>query len=101
MGRLCSETGRIAYFGSSVGVDCGAAVSVGRHAPITCRSAADVMLVDGNILPIPPESILRMLAFGAGTLPSMLSSSILFGKLGVSTLRQGPRYFLVIVKLVG
>jgi hypothetical protein len=60
------------------------------------------------------------LAFGAGTLPSMLSASMLFGKLGprfrgwllkgaapfvialgVSTLWQGLRHFLVMVKLVG
>jgi sulfite exporter TauE/SafE len=60
-----------------------------------------------------------MLAFGAGTLPSMLSASFLFGKLGprlrgwllkgaalfvialgVSTLWQGVRFFLVMFKLV-
>ena len=66
-----------------------------------------------------PEGMLLMLAFGAGTLPSMLSASFLFGKLGprlrgwllktaalfvvalgVSTLWQGLRFYLVMVKLV-
>lgn len=63
---------------------------------------------------------LLMLAFGAGTLPAMLSASMLFGKLGprlrgwllkgaalfvialgLSTLWQGLRYYLVMYRLVG
>jgi sulfite exporter TauE/SafE len=78
------------------------------------------MAVQATTAPSPPEGMLLMLAFGAGTLPSMLSASFLFGKLGprlrgwllkgaalfvialgVSTLWQGLRYFLVMVKLVG
>ena len=78
------------------------------------------MAVQATTAPSPPEGMLLMLAFGAGTLPSMLSASFLFGKLGprlrgwllkgaalfvialgVSTLWQGVRYFLVMVKLVG
>ena len=61
-----------------------------------------------------------MTAFGAGTLPSMLSASFLFGKLGpclrgwllkgaalfvialgVSTLWQGLRYYAVMRSLIG
>lgn len=78
------------------------------------------MAVQATTAPSPPEGMLLMLAFGAGTLPSMLSASFLFGKLGprlrgwllkgaalfvialgISTLWQGLRYFLVMVKLVG
>jgi sulfite exporter TauE/SafE len=78
------------------------------------------MAVQATTAPSPPEGMLLMLAFGAGTLPSMLSASVLFGKLGpilrgwllkgaalfvialgVSTLWQGLRYFLVMYKLVG
>lgn len=77
------------------------------------------MAVQATTAPSPPEGMLLMLAFGAGTLPSMLSASFLFGKLGprlrgwllkgaalfvialgVSTFWQGLRYFLVMVKLV-
>jgi hypothetical protein len=78
------------------------------------------MAVQATTAPSPPEGMLLMLAFGAGTLPSMLSASWLFGKLGprlrgwllkgaalfvialgVSTLWQGVRFFLVMYKLVG
>jgi hypothetical protein len=78
------------------------------------------MAVQATTAPSPPEGMALMLAFGAGTLPSMLSASFLFGKLGprlrgwllkgaaltvialgLSTLWQGLRYFLVMVKLVG
>lgn len=77
------------------------------------------MAVQATTAPSPPEGMLLMLAFGAGTLPAMLSASVLFGKLGprfrgwllkgaalfvialgVSTFWQGLRYFLVMVKLV-
>ncbi|MBV6475418.1 MAG: hypothetical protein MOGDAGHF_00947 [Rhodocyclaceae bacterium] len=77
------------------------------------------MAVQATTAPSPLEGMLLMLAFGAGTLPSMLSASWLFGRLGprlrgwllkgaalfvialgVSTLWQGLRYFLVMVKLV-
>ncbi|MEW6164134.1 MAG: sulfite exporter TauE/SafE family protein [Pseudomonadota bacterium] len=78
------------------------------------------MAVQATTAPNPPQGMLLMLAFGAGTLPAMLSASVLFGKLGprlrgwllkgaalfvvalgVSTLWQGLRYFLVMYKLVG
>jgi len=77
------------------------------------------MAVQATTAPSPPEGMLLMLAFGAGTLPSMLSASVLFGKLGprlrgwllkgaalfvialgVSTLWQGLRFFLVMYKLI-
>jgi sulfite exporter TauE/SafE len=77
------------------------------------------MAVQATTAPSPPEGMLLMLAFGAGTLPSMLSASFLFGKLGprlrgwllkgaalfvillgASTLWQGVRFYLVMHKLV-
>ena len=78
------------------------------------------MAVQATTAPSVAEGMLLMLAFGAGTLPSMLSASVLFGKLGprlrgwllkgaalfvialgVSTLWQGVRFYLVMYKLVG
>ena len=78
------------------------------------------MAVQATTAPSPPEGALLLLAFGAGTLPSMLSASFLFGKLGprlrgwllkgaalfvialgASTLWQGVRFYLVMHKLVG
>ena len=77
------------------------------------------MAVQATTAPSPPAGMLLMLAFGAGTLPSMLSASVLFGKLGprlrgwllkgaalfvialgISTFWQGLRFFLVMFKLV-
>ena len=77
------------------------------------------MTVKATTAPSPSEGMLLMLAFGAGTLPSMLFASVLFGKLGprlrgglqklaalfvialgVSTLWQGLRFYLVMYKLV-
>ena len=77
------------------------------------------MAVQATTAPSPPEGMLLMLAFGAGTLPSMLSASVLFGTLaprlrgwllqgaalfvialGISTFWQGLRFFLVMFKLV-
>lgn len=78
------------------------------------------MAVQATTAPTPPEGMLLMLAFGAGTLPAMLTASVLFGKLGprlrgwllkgaalfvialgMSTFWQGLRFFLVMFKLVG
>lgn len=78
------------------------------------------MAVQATTAPSPFEGMLLMLAFGAGTLPSMLSASVLFGRLGpklrgallkaaalavialgISTFWQGLRFFLVMFKLVG
>ena len=77
------------------------------------------MAVQATTAPSPAAGMLLMLAFGAGTLPAMLSASVLFGKLGprlrgwllkgaalfvvalgLSTLWQGLRYFLVMYRLV-
>jgi len=78
------------------------------------------MAVKASTAPSVLEGGLLMLAFGAGTLPSMLSASVLFGKLGpklrgwllkgaalfvialgVSTLWQGIRYYTVMQGLLG
>lgn len=78
------------------------------------------MAVKATTAPSIIEGGLLMLAFGAGTLPSMLSASFLFGKLsvktrgwllkgaaifiivlGVSTLWQGIRYYTVMQRLLG
>jgi len=77
------------------------------------------MAVQASTAPSIPEGGLLLLAFGAGTLPSMLAASVLFGRLGprlrgwllkgaalfvillgVSTLWQGLRFYLVMYKLV-
>lgn len=77
------------------------------------------MAVKATTAPSVPEGGLLLLAFGAGTLPSMLLASVLFGKLGpnvrgalqkaaglfvialgLSTLWQGLAYFRVMQKLV-
>lgn len=78
------------------------------------------MAVKATTAPSILEGGLLMLAFGAGTLPSMLSASFLFGKLGprlrgwllkgaalfvialgVLTLWQGLRYYAVMRSLIG
>jgi sulfite exporter TauE/SafE len=78
------------------------------------------MAVQATTAPSIAEGGLLMLAFGAGTLPSMLSASFLFGRLGprlrgwllkgaalfvialgVSTLWQGVRYYMVMHRLIG
>ena len=96
----------------------GAAISGAINGLMPC-SMTMAMAVKATTAPSPPEGMLLMLAFGAGTLPSMLFASVLFGKLGprlrgglqklaalfvialgVSTLWQGVRFYLVMVKLV-
>ncbi len=78
------------------------------------------MAVKASTAPTPWEGMGLMLAFGAGTLPAMLSTSFLFGRLGprlrgallkgaalfvialgLATLWSGLRFYLVMVKLVG
>lgn len=78
------------------------------------------MAVKATTAPSVLEGGLLMLAFGAGTLPSMLSASFLFGKLGprlrgwllkgaalfvialgLSTLWQGIRFYGIMNSLVG
>jgi hypothetical protein len=78
------------------------------------------MAIKATTAPSVVEGGLLLLAFGAGTLPSMLSASFLFGRLGVrtrgwllrgaalfvivlglSTVWQGIRYYLVMQRLAG
>ena len=96
----------------------GAAISGAINGLMPC-SMTMAMAVKATTAASPPEGMLLMLAFGAGTLPSMLFASVLFGKLGpklrgglqklaalfvialgVSTLWQGLRFYLVMYKLV-
>lgn len=56
------------------------------------------MAVQATTAPSPAEGGLLLLAFGAGTLPSMLAASFLFGKLGVKTrgwLLRGAALFVI------
>jgi len=96
----------------------GAAIGGAINGLMPC-SMTMAMAVQATTAPSPIEGVLLMLSFGLGTLPSMLSASLLFGKLGpglrgwllkgaavfvillgVSTLVEGIRYSLVMVKLV-
>jgi len=96
----------------------GAAVGGAINGLMPC-SMTLAMAVKATTASSPPEGMLLMLAFGAGTLPSMLSASVLFGKLGaklrgwllkgaalfvialgIATFWQGLRFFLVMFKLV-
>lgn len=77
------------------------------------------MAVQASTAPTPATGALLLLSFGAGTLPAMLPASWLFGRLGfkarnrllkaaactvillgLSTLWQGCRYFMVMYRLV-
>lgn len=97
----------------------GAAVGGAINGLMPC-SMTMAMAVQATTAPSPAEGALLLLAFGAGTLPSMLSASVLFGKLGprlrgwllrgaalfvialgISTLWQGLRFYLVMYRLVG
>ena len=96
----------------------GAAIGGAINGMMPC-SMTMAMAVQATTASSVPEGMLLMLAFGAGTLPSMLSATFLFGKLGprlrgwllriaalfvialgISTLWQGLRFYLVMVKLV-
>jgi sulfite exporter TauE/SafE len=96
----------------------GAAIGGAINGLMPC-SMTMAMAVKATTAPTPADGMLLMLAFGAGTLPSMLFASVLFGKLGpklrgglqklaalfvialgVSTLWQGLRFYLVMYKLV-
>ena len=97
----------------------GAAISGAVNGLMPC-SMTMAMAVKATTAATPPEGMLLMLAFGAGTLPSMLFASLLFGRLGprlrgglqklaalfvialgAATLWQGLRFYLVMHKLVG
>ena len=96
----------------------GAAISGAINGLMPC-SMTMAMAVKATTAGSPPEGMLLMLAFGAGTLPSMLFASVLFGKLGprlrgglqklaalfvialgVAPLSQGVRFYLVMYRLV-
>ncbi len=58
------------------------------------------MAVQATTAPSPAAGGLLLLAFGAGTLPSMLTASFLFGKLGVKTrswLLRGAALFIIVL----
>lgn len=60
------------------------------------------MAVQATTAPSPVEGSLLLLAFGAGTLPSMLAASFLFGRLGVKTrgwLLRGAALFIIALGL--
>lgn len=97
----------------------GAAIGGAINGLMPC-SMTMAMAVKATTAPSILEGGLLMLAFGAGTLPAMLSASVLFGKLGprfrgwllkgaavfvialgISTLWQGLAYYLVMRKLIG
>jgi hypothetical protein len=97
----------------------GAAIGGTLNGLMPC-SMTMAMAVKATTATAPPEGMLLMLVFGAGTLPSMLTASMLFGKLGprlrgwllkgaalfvialgVSTIWQGLRYVVVMHRLVG
>ena len=97
----------------------GAAIGGAINGLMPC-SMTMAMAVQATTASSVPEGVLLMLAFGAGTLPSMLSATFLFGRLGPrlrgwllriaalfvialggSTLWQGIRFYLVMVKLAG
>lgn len=97
----------------------GAAIGGAVNGLMPC-SMTMAMAVHATTAPSPPEGMLLLLAFGAGTLPSMLFASVLFGRLGpglrgwlqkgaalfvivlgAATLWSGLRFFLVMYQLIG
>ncbi len=96
----------------------GAAIGGAVNGLMPC-SMTMAMAVQATTAPTPGDGALLLLVFGLGTLPSMASASWLFGRLGVrarnwllkaaaltvialglSTLWQGSRYFLVMYRLI-
>lgn len=96
----------------------GAAIGGAINGLMPC-SMTLAMAVQASTAPSVAQGTLLLLAFGVGTLPSMLLASALFGKLGprlrgglvklaalfvialgISTLWQGIRFYLVMNKLV-
>jgi sulfite exporter TauE/SafE len=97
----------------------GAAIGGAINGMMPC-SMTMAMAVQATTAPSVPAGMLLMLAFGAGTLPAMLSATFLFGRLGprlrgwllriaalfvvalgISTLWQGLRFYLVMARLAG
>lgn len=112
---LRKQFGQAAQRGPVLGAMIGGAI----NGLMPC-SMTMAMAVKATTAPSVVEGGLLLLAFGAGTLPSMLSASFLFGKLGprlrgwllkgaalfvialgVSTLWQGLRYYMVMHRLIG
>ncbi|MBL8489189.1 MAG: sulfite exporter TauE/SafE family protein [Rhodocyclaceae bacterium] len=110
---------RVFVTASQRGPVLGAAISGAVNGMMPC-SMTMAMAVQATTAPSPPEGMLLMLAFGAGTLPSMLFASVLFGRLGsrlrgwlqkgaalfvialgLSTLWSGVKFYLVMHRLVG
>lgn len=97
----------------------GAAIGGAINGLMPC-SMTMAMAVKATTLPSLLDGPLLLLAFGAGTLPAMLTASLLFGRLGprlrgwlqkgaalfvialgASTLWQGLRYYTVMQRLLG
>ncbi len=75
----------------------GAAIAGSLNGLMPC-SMTMAMAVQATTAPSPAQGGLLLLAFGAGTLPSMLAASYLFGKLGAKTrgmLLRGAALFVI------
>ncbi len=75
----------------------GAAIGGALNGLMPC-SMTMAMAVQATTAPSPAEGGLLLLAFGAGTLPSMLAASFLFGRLGAKTrgwLLRGAALFVI------
>lgn len=79
----------------------GAAIGGALNGLMPCAMTM-AMAVQATTAPSPAEGGLLLLAFGAGTLPSMLAASVLFGKLGAKTrgwLLKGAALFVIALGL--
>lgn len=79
----------------------GAAIGGALNGLMPC-SMTMAMAVQATTAPSPAEGGLLLLAFGAGTLPSMLAASFLFGRLGAKTrgwLLRGAALFVIALGL--
>jgi len=79
----------------------GAAIGGALNGLMPC-SMTMALAVQATTAPSPAEGGLLLLAFGAGTLPSMLAASFLFGKLGAKTrgwLLRGAALFVIALGL--
>lgn len=77
----------------------GASVAGAVNGLMPC-SMTMALAVKATTAPSPLEGGLLMLVFGAGTLPSMLAASLLFGKLGVKLrgwLLKGAALFIIVL----
>ena len=77
----------------------GAAIGGALNGLMPC-SMTMAMAVQATAAPGPLQGAALLLAFGAGTLPSMLAASALFGRLGVKTrgwLLRGAALFVIVL----